>query len=249
MARRLRLHIAGMTAHVMQRGNNRCDCFGDDSDRLLYLSLLADASAMHECSVHAFVLMTNHVHLLVTGHADHAISRMMKRIGERYARAFNKKHRRTGTLWEGRFLSSVVDTRSYLLTCQRYIECNPVRAAMVRDPSEYPWSSFRHNALGEPSAFVSPHAAYVALSGGEDERRIAYRALFATPESGADLDLIRACVNTGLALGDEAFIREVERLTGRPASRRPGGRPRRKLSGEGVSRDDNLGLTPVLRPV
>ena len=233
----------------MQRGNNRCECFGDDSDRLLYLSLLADSSRMHECSVHAFVLMSNHVHLLVSGHEDHAISRMMKRIGESYARAFNKKHRRTGTLWEGRFLSSVVDTRSYFVTCQRYVECNPVRAAMVKDPADYPWSSFPHNALGRPSAFLTPHPAFLALGPTEAERRGAYRALFATPERAADLELIRACVNSGLAVGDDAFIKEVERLTGRTASRKPGGRPRRENSIEDVSRDDNLGLTPVLRPV
>ena len=233
----------------MQRGNNRCDCFGDDSDRLLYLSLLADSSRLHECSIHAFVLMTNHVHLLASAHAEHAISRMMKRIGESYARAFNRKHRRTGTLWEGRFLASIVDTRSYLLTCQRYIECNPVRAGMVRDPRDYCWSSFAHNALGRVCPVIVPHPTYLALGATDDERRAAYRALFAAPESTADLGLIRACVNAGLALGDRAFVQEVERLTGRPAARKPGGRPRRKDATDGVSQGDNLGLTPVLGPV
>ena len=193
--------------------------------------------------MHAFVLMTNHVHLLASANAENAISRMMKRIGESYVRAFNKKQRRTGTLWEGRFLASVVDSRAYLLTCQRYIECNPVRAGMVRDPSEYAWSSFGHNALGMTSHFVSPHPAYLALGGTEEERRIVYRALFAVPESSADLELIRACVSAGLALGDDAFIKDVERMTGRSAARKPGGRPRRHQS---VLQDDNFGLTPVL---
>jgi putative transposase len=227
MARKLRLHVAGMPAHLMQRGNNRCDCFVDDSDRLLYLALLEDAARIHGCGVHAFVLMTNHVHMLASGQDENAISRMMKRIGESYVRVFNKRHERTGTLWEGRFRASIVDSRSYFLTCQRYIECNPVRAGMVPDAVDYAWSSFRHNALGQTSSFLSPHPAYLALGATGGERRERYRALFATPESRADLELIRECVNAGLALGDADFIRQVEEATGRSASRKPGGRPRR----------------------
>jgi putative transposase len=225
MARKLRLHIAGMPVHLIQRGNNRCPCFVEDSERLLYLSLLKEAARMHGCGVHAFVLMTNHVHMLASAGDEKAISRMMKRIGESYVRIFNKRHDRTGTLWEGRFRASIVDSRAYFLTCQRYIECNPVRAGMVSAPGDYPWSSFRHNALGQSSDLLTPHAAYLALGETSMQRQERYRALFAVPESTADLDRIRECVNAGLALGDANFIRRVEETTGRRASRKPGGRP------------------------
>jgi putative transposase len=226
MARKLRLHIAGMPVHLMQRGNNRCPCFIDDSDRLLYLSLVENAARRYDCCVHAFVLMTNHVHMLASSSDEHSISRMMKRIGESYVRTFNKRHVRTGTLWEGRFRASIVDSRSYFLTCQRYIECNPVRARIVGAAVDYPWSSFRHNALGQKSSFLTPHAAYLALGETGLQRQARYLALFAVPESAADLDLIRECVNAGLALGNADFIRQVEEATGRPASRKPGGRRR-----------------------
>jgi len=171
MARKLRIHIAGMPVHLMQRGNNRCPCFVDDSDRMLYLSLLEGAARMYGCGVHGFVLMTNHVHMLASAGGENAISRMMKRIGESYVRGFNKRHDRTGTLWEGRFHASIVDSHAYFLTCQRYIECNPVRAGMVAGPGDYAWSSFRHNARGQSSSLLTPHAAYLALGETNVERR------------------------------------------------------------------------------
>lgn len=238
-----------MPAHIRQRGNNRCLCFADDRDRLLYLALLAEAAATEQCSVHAYVLMTNHVHILASAQGDHALSGMMKRVGEKYVRSFNKKHSRTGTLWEGRFSSSIVDTQAYLLTCYRYIESNPVRAGMVATPGDYPWSSFAHNAGVRPSALVRPHPVYLALGGTAAERFEAYRALFTRAEARADLDLIRGCINSGLALGDAEFVRRIEQESGRPASRKPGGRPRRKERSEDVSQADNFGLTPVLGSV
>jgi putative transposase len=249
MARRLRLHLPGIPVHVIQRGNNRCNCFFDDSDRLLYLSLLAGAARTEGCAIHAFVLMTNHVHLLASTQADNAISRMMKRLGQHYVRTFNRTHQRTGTLWEGRFRSSVVDTRTYLLTCYRYIENNPVRAGMVTRPGDYPWSSFRYNAFGQASDFLCPHAAYSALGPTDEERLATYRAFFATRETDADVDLIRECVNGGLALGPPEFIETIEQLSGRPAARKPGGRPRRQGLIDTVSSADNLALTPVLGSV
>ena len=141
MARKPRFVLPGYPRHVVQRGNNRQACFFDESDYRKYLDSLAEAAHKYHCQVHAYVLMTNHVHLLVTPTTDEGISQMMQSVGRRYVRYFNGVYRRTGTLWEGRYKASLVQTDSYLLTCYRYIELNPVRAEMVPDPGDYPWSS------------------------------------------------------------------------------------------------------------
>ncbi|HEY2629789.1 MAG TPA: transposase, partial [Usitatibacter sp.] len=174
MPRRARLRISGLPLHVIQRGVNRAACFRSDRDRRRYLALLADAALLQGCRIHAFVLMTNHVHLLMSGDEPDSSSRMMKSLGERYVPEFNRRHGRTGTLWEGRFRSSVIDTERYLIECQRYIELNPVRAGMVLHPREYPWSSYRTNAEGRPSRLVIGHECYLRLASTDDERRAAY---------------------------------------------------------------------------
>src|SRR5690242_6535614 len=141
MARHRRFTVPGIAVHIRQRGVNGASCFGADADRLVYLSLLGDALAKTGCALHAYCLMTNHVHLLVTPPDEHACSMLMYQVGSGYVPYFNRRHQRTGTLWEGRFRSCLVESREYVLSCHRYIELNPVRASMIASASAYPWSS------------------------------------------------------------------------------------------------------------
>lgn len=236
MPRRARLRIAGMPLHIIQRGNNRGRCFGRESDYRLYLSLLEELCAKFECPVHAYVLMTNHVHLLVTPGSATSASNVMKHLGQRYVQYVNRIERRSGSLWEGRFRSSIVDTETYLLRCHRYIECNPVRAGMVADPSDYRWSSYRANAFGEPNALITPHPRYMALAKAQAERQTEYLRLFEGEMTNAELARIRDAANGGFALGSAQFIEDVGR-----ALRQRAGRTRdRRVPACGTS-----GLSPV----
>jgi len=178
MARLPRLYLPGCAQHVIQRGNNREVCFYDEADYNAYLSFLKEAATKYQVAIHAFVLMTNHVHLLVTPSNEQGISRMMQAQGRKYVQYFNFTYGRTGTLWEGRYKSTLVDADNYLLTVSRYIELNPVRANMVQHPSEYPWSSYRGNALGKPIQLLTPHSIYRQLGKIDKQRQSAYRALF-----------------------------------------------------------------------
>jgi putative transposase len=213
--------------HVIQRGNNRQPCFLAAEDYIAYLQDLTDAARHGSCAVHAYVLTTNHVHLLVTGVELGSVSRMMQWLGRRYVACFNTRYRRTGTLWEGRFKASLVDTRRYLLTCYRYIELNPVRAAMAADPADYRWSSFHCNALGRPDPLVTPHAAYRALAATSDAHRAAYRALFERAIGDDAMAHIRAHVQQQKALGDSRFQAEIEAMLDRKVVIRSRGRPRK----------------------
>ncbi len=173
MPRPPRIVRAGDVLHVIQRGNNRTACFADDDDRERYLKVLLRTSERARCAIHAYVLMSNHTHLLVTAIEPRAPSRMMQSLGRSYVRYFNERHGRTGTLWEGRYRSSVIDSELYFFQCSRYIESNPVRAGMVSEPAAYRWSSFRSNADGEPDALVRRHPVYLALGRWGMERRAA----------------------------------------------------------------------------
>ncbi|HLX23621.1 MAG TPA: transposase [Usitatibacter sp.] len=211
--------MPGLPLHVIQRGVDRARCFRSQSDRSRYLELLEEAAFLSKCSIHAYVLMDNHVHLLASPQEPASISKMMKRIGERYVQGFNKRHGRTGTLWEGRFRSSLVETERYFLHCQRYIELNPVRAGLVRHPHDHPWSSYRANAEGATSFILAPHPQYLALASTELERREAYRRLFAGAIPGDLVHRIRVSINSGAPLADEEFIVNLERQTGCTLSR------------------------------
>jgi putative transposase len=226
MARLPRLDLPQVPQHIVQRGNDRQPCFVADEDYLSYRSDLADAAALCGCAIHAYVLMTNHVHLLVTGAERGAVSHMMQRLGRRYVACFNARYGRTGTLWEGRFKTSLIDSQRYLLTCYRYIELNPVRAAMVVSPAEYPWSSYRHNAQGEPDPLVTPHTQYLQLGPDPATRQATYRGLFADALGEDELANIRAHVQQQKALGTSRFQAEVEALLARKVMVRPRGRPR-----------------------
>jgi putative transposase len=219
MPRTARFRIPGYPVHVIQRGNNRSACFVRDKDRILYLALLEELSRSEHCPVHAYVFMTNHVHLLVTPGERDSLSELMRKLGQRYVQHFNRVHRRTGGLWEGRFRSCLVDSQTYFLRCHRYIELNPVRAGMVQRPSEHVWSSYRVNALGESSSLIEPHSTYLALGRDPAQRRTAYRYLFKADLTNAELTEIRVAANSGFALGSKAFIAELERISGRRAAK------------------------------
>ncbi|MCJ0824506.1 transposase [Luteimonas sp. 50] len=225
MARLPRLDLAGVAQHVVQRGNDRQACFADDGDYLHYRQELGEAALKHDCAVHAYVLMTNHVHLLVTPQAMGAVSRMMQAIGRRYVGCFNARYHRTGTLWEGRFKAAVVDSDTYVMRCHRYIECNPVRAGMVATAGDYRWSSHQHNAHGSHEPRLIPHPTYLALGATEDERRAAYLALFAEDLAKDEVDTLRLNTRQQKAWGSERFRAQIEALTQRAAAVRPRGRP------------------------
>jgi putative transposase len=225
MARTPRLEAPGLPLHIIQRGVDRQPCFARDWDYLRYLKELAECAARHDCEIHAYVLMTNHVHLLATGHFPGAISLMMQRLGRRYVGYFNRSHARIGTLWEGRFKSCLIDTEEYLLGCQRYIELNPVRAGMVAIPDQFRWSSYRSNALGEPDALVKPHSAYLALSPDRTRCCARYREFVGSGTPAAELAQLREHAQQGKAWGSARFQAQVEALLGRRCEVRAKGRP------------------------
>jgi putative transposase len=228
MARLPRICPPGIPQHIIQRGNNRQLCFAAERDFAAYAHWLYESCERCGVAIHAWVLMSNHVHILASPQEEGGISRMMQRVGRLYVRYFNKSYQRTGTLWEGRFRSCVVDADGYLLVCQRYIELNPVRAKMVRDPAEYPWSSYKANGLGKTSKLCSPHQVYLQLGESERERLSSYRALFESHIDDALLADIRESTNKGLALGNQRFRNRIEALTGRrvtPAKPGPRARP------------------------
>ena len=226
MARHARLRLAGCPLHVVQRGNNKSQCFHRESDYLCYLHLLREHAEKFGCAVHAYVLMTNHVHLLLTPEAADGASLLMKHLGQRYVQYVNRTQARSGTLWEGRFRSSIVDRENYLLACYRYIEMNPVRACMVERPADYRWSSYRVNALGAASKLITPHAEYLALAEGILARQLAYRGLFEQPIADRCLQEIRGAARGGYVLGRRGFKAGVAAVLARPVERRSAGRPR-----------------------
>jgi putative transposase len=211
--------------HIIQRGNNRAKCFFGDADYLVYLDLLKHCADDAQCLVHAYVLMSNHVHLLLTPATAAAPASLMKALGQRYVQHVNRRYSRTGSLWEGRYRSSLVEHERYLLTCQRYIELNPVRAQMVAHPSEYRWSSYRANAHGEPSELIIPHAVFTALAPQPIARERAYRQLFDLPLATGTLDKLRRATNGNFALGDKAFAGKIAAALGREVVPRRSGRP------------------------
>ena len=225
MARLPRVCPVGIPQHIIQRGNNRQVCFASEQDFAAYASWLKDYSKKYQVDIHAWVLMTNHVHLLCTPRADNAVSHMMQSLGRHYVRYFNFSYKRTGTLWEGRFKSCLVQEENYLLQLYRYIELNPVRAGMVEQPSDYVWSSYPINALGKTSVLCTPHPLYLALGSEPIERQSNYRELFKYHVEGKLLEDIRFAANKGMVLGNGQFKADVESLTGRRMTAKKMGRP------------------------
>lgn len=226
MPRQPRFNLAGVPQHVIQRGNNRQPVFFIDADYERYLDTLATAAESHGCALHAYVLMPNHVHLLVTPDAPLAISKLMQSLGGRYVQYANAKHGRSGTLWDGRYKACIVDSERYLMTCYRYIELNPVRAGLAERAIDYPWSSHGRNAGGEESELIVEHGVYAALGSTAQERRSAYRALFTGGLDEALLRRIREAANQGRVLADEPFLKKMEWRFPQPSRPRKRGRPK-----------------------
>lgn len=226
MARKPRFALPGVPQHIIQRGNNREPCFFAEADYRRYLDDLGNALARNNCRLHAYVLMTNHVHLLVTPMTEFGISHLMQDVGRKYVRYINDSYRRTGTLWEGRYKASLVDSEAYLLSCMRYVELNPIRANMVRHAAEYKWSSYGANAQGRPDALLSPHPLYTSLGPSAPERQRAYRELFRHHIDDALLHEIRDALNHELVLGRSYFKDRIEAITERQTRAGLPGRPR-----------------------
>ena len=212
MPRQPRFCPAGYPVHVVQRGVNRAVCFTSDQDMAAYAASLKEGAKRYEVAVHAWVFMTNHVHLLVTPSSDDGVSRLMRHIGRHYVQPFNFKYARTGPLFEGRFKSTLVQNADYLLQCIRYIELNPVRAGMTKDPGNYIWSSYRAHAFGKGVRLWTPHEEYLLLGSTESERAAQYRLLVSRTLPAEVVQKIRHCVNTGLVLGTESFREQVSVL-------------------------------------
>ena len=216
MPRKHRCLPVGMPAHIIQRGVNRQICFGADEDMAAYANWLFEGSLKFGVSIHAWVLMTNHVHLLLTPLQEHAISNCMQYLGRYYVRYFNYRYQRTGTLFEDRFKSHPVQTNAYFLACSRYIEQNPVRSGMVRHPAEYKWSSYAAQALGRDVKMWTPHEEYETLGSTQRTRQVAYQQLF---DQALESDLvaeIKQAQQTGFVLGTVEFRQQFEALTGYP---------------------------------
>lgn len=225
MPRHPRLDLPGVPQHIIQRGNNRQPCFLQEQDYRCYLRQLDESLGKHGCALHAYVLMTNHVHLLVTPTERSAVASAMQSLGRRYVAYVSATYRRTGTLWEGRYKSCLVDSEHYVLMCYRYIELNPVRAAMVASPAEYRWSSYGANGLGEEDLMLAPHAEYLALGPTSEMRTTAYRDLFRDALGDDRLEEIRTYVQQQRVLGGNRFQVAIQAELGRVTTARPRGRP------------------------
>jgi len=227
LARLPRYFVKDQPQHIIQRGNNREPIFASEEDYYFYLECLKDAADQHGCAVHSYVLMTNHVHFLITPETTESLPKMLQSVGRRYVQYFNYTYDRTGTLWEGRYKATLIDSERYLLTCMRYIELNPVRAGMVAHPGEYNWSSYAGNAMGYEDLLLAPHNLYQRLGRNVQARQAAYRGLFRARVAKADLEAIREATNKAWVLGSDRFKTKIEALAGRRSAPRPQGRPRK----------------------
>lgn len=225
MPRQPRYFIPHMPQHVIQRGVDSQAVFFRADDYTLYLESLQTAARRYKCSIHAYVLMTNHTHLLLTPDTERSLPLLMQAMGRDYVQRLNRHYGRTGTLWEGRYKASLIQDDLYLLTCHRYIEMNPVRAGIVRIPGRYPYSSYHHNAVGKPDALLTAHSVYHSLANTRKGRLAAYRSMFADEISPDLLKTVRDTLNACQILGNDKFKDQIEAMLGR--SVRPGkaGRP------------------------
>jgi putative transposase len=225
MARLPRLTVTGYPHHVILRGNNRQDIFRVAADYQRMLDLLFEQSRAFKVDIHAYVLMGNHLHLLLTPQEDQALPKMMQAVGRSYVQAFNKVHGRTGTLWEGRYRSTLIQTDRYLLTCMAYIDLNPVRAHMVLQPEDYAWSSYGHYVGQRADRLVTPHALYWSLGNTPFAREVAYADLVHAGVSDDQQGALTRATLSGWALGDSTFIDDLQTQTQRRLSQARAGRP------------------------
>jgi putative transposase len=225
MARKPRMYLPDVPAHIVQRGNNRNACFFSDDDYLYYLEVLGQGLRRYGVKLHAYCLMTNHVHLLMTPMDKVGISRVMQHLGRLYVLYINRTYRRSGTLWEGRHKASLVNSEEYLLTCYRYIDLNPVAAGMVNTPEQYHWSSYRWHAWGSKNKFIHDHALYQKLGPTIKDRQCAYRDLLKLQIPDEDIHKIKKCLDYNYPLGNDRFKQEIETALGRAVGHNQRGRP------------------------
>jgi len=240
MARHPRLILPDVALHIRQRGNDRQDCFREETDRLVYLSHLAHFCRQLHCSLHAYCLMTNHVHLLLTPADEQACALLMQNLGRCYVGYFNRRYHRTGTLWEGRFGSCLVESAHYVLGCHRYIESNPVRARMVPSPGAYRWSSYAGNTGARVDRLLTPHAEYLALSADETRRHRSYAGLFQQSDDAAFLLAVREATDGGYPLAGDV-LKSCLALKGLRVERgKPGPRARQLGEAEAINAELSL---------
>lgn len=223
------MYLPGYTYHLVQRGNNREACFFEPENYLVYLKYMREVLPRYGNQLHAYCLMTNHVHFLITPRNETSISALLKVVCSRYGQYINKKYSRSGTLWEGRHKASAVDTENYLLKCYRYIELNPVVAGLVTNPREYPWSSYHCNALGDPNPVLSHHEYYQQLGANEFRRCSEYRNLFLETLSVNDMHKIQKAAHYSMPVGSDRFVAQIERTIGRKLGYIERGRPPSRL--------------------
>ena len=245
MPRLARLVVPNVALHVVQRGHDGRDCFRHDTDYLVYLTNLRDLSVSTGCALHAYCLMTNHVHLLLTPESPQACALLMRNLGQRYVQYFDRRYQRRGTLWEGRFRSCLVDSAQYVIACHRYIELNPVRAGMVASPSAYEWSSYAGNAGHLSNLLLTPHPEYLGMAADSTTRHATYRGLFTVAEEPSFLAAVRNATNGGFALvGEKPRVQLPREARGRLERKPPGPRPRPTSTETREDISAELGLRP-----
>ena len=237
MARPERLVIPGVAMHVRHRGVDRQACFREDTDRMVYLSCLRELAPATGCAIHAYCLMTNHAHLLLTPSDPAGCATLMREVGQRYVPYFNRRYGRTGPLWEGRFRSCLVDSARYVLACYRYIEWNPVAAGMVGAPALYRWSSYAGNSGIASDTFLTPHVEYSALGETMEARQSAYRRIFEAPVDPQLVKGLRQATAGGYALVGEELRSRLVAQGKRVEAGKPGPKRKPDLDGEPVCAD------------
>jgi putative transposase len=230
MPRKPRFFLSGVPLHIVQRGHSRDPVFFEDQDYITYAYWLSEASIRYQVSIHAYVLMTNHVHLLITPADASSVSLFMQFVGRHYVPYINHKYGRSGSIWDGRFRSSLVDSEHYLLATMRYIELNPVRASMVEHPVQYRWSSFCHNVGVNVISMIEYHPVFLRLGNTSDERFEVYKGLFMSQLDDDTLQLITDSWATGTPLGNDYFRDKVEAILARKVGQSYRGRPKRALT-------------------
>ncbi len=228
MPRKPRFFVPGVPIHIVQRGHSREPVFFEDSDYQAYLHWLKEGAGRYSVDIHAYVLMSNHIHLLVTERISQGITRMMQYLGRHYVPYINHNYGTSGSIWEGRYKASLIHDEEFLLTCMRYIELNPVRANMVRSPAHYRWSSYRYNGQGKSDALVTPHSIYQALGKTQPTRLASYKELFKAHIDKGVLDSIRSASQTGTPLGNDYFRQKIEDKLKCKVGQTRRGRPKKK---------------------
>ena len=232
MARLPRLVVPHQPHHIIQRGNDRQLIFRDHADYMVFLGWLGDAARQFNVAIHSYVLMPNHLHLLASPSEPTGLARMMQWIGRQYVPYFNRKYARVGTLWQGRYRATVIDSERYFMTCSRYIELNPVRAGLVENPGEYPWSSYMHHVGAKLDSLISDHPLYWALGNTPFEREAAYKNLIEQVLTSDEMSELNGATSSGWALGSEQFKMLLERQTNRRVRPAKRGRPFKKPQAE-----------------